>query len=48
VLQGKFIAIRAYILKTELNAMPHACNPGYSGSREQEDHGSKPDQANNS
>jgi hypothetical protein len=25
-----------------------ACNPSYSGGREQEDHGSKPAQANNS
>jgi hypothetical protein len=25
-----------------------ACNPGYSGGREQEDHGSKPAQANSS
>jgi hypothetical protein len=26
----------------------HACNPSYSGSRDQEDHGSKPAQVNGS
>jgi hypothetical protein len=26
----------------------HVCNPNYSGGRDQEDHGSKPDQANSS
>jgi hypothetical protein len=26
--------------------VPHACNPCYSGSRDQEDHGLKPAQAN--
>jgi hypothetical protein len=26
----------------------HACNPSYSGGRDQEDHGSKPAQANSS
>jgi hypothetical protein len=26
----------------------HACNPGYSGGRDQEDRGSKPAQANSS
>jgi hypothetical protein len=26
----------------------HNCNPSYSGGRDQEDHGSKPDQANSS
>jgi hypothetical protein len=26
----------------------HTCNPGYSGSRDQEHHGSKPAQANSS
>jgi hypothetical protein len=25
----------------------HTCNPSYSGGRDQEDHGSKPAQANN-
>jgi hypothetical protein len=29
-------------------AMTHACNPSYSGDRNQEDHGSKPAQANSS
>jgi hypothetical protein len=28
--------------------MAHTCNPSYSGSRDQEDHGSKPAQANSS
>jgi hypothetical protein len=28
--------------------MAHACNPGYSGGRDQEDGGSKPAQANSS
>jgi hypothetical protein len=28
--------------------MAHACNPSYSGGSDQEDHGSKPDQANSS
>jgi hypothetical protein len=27
-------------------AMAHACNPNHSGGRDQEDHGSKPTQAN--
>jgi hypothetical protein len=26
----------------------HTCNPSYSGGRDQEDHGSRPDQANSS
>jgi hypothetical protein len=26
--------------------MAHTCNPSYSGDRDQEDHGLKPDQAN--
>jgi hypothetical protein len=29
-----------------LGAMAHTCNPSYSGGRDQEDHGSKPVQAN--
>jgi hypothetical protein len=35
-------------LKTGLSAGGSACNPSYSGSRDQEDHGSKPAQANSS
>jgi hypothetical protein len=37
-----------YVKKKNLSEVlvAHACNPSYSGSREQEDHGSKPAQAN--
>jgi hypothetical protein len=32
--------------KTESLPVAHACNPSYSGGRDQEDSGSKPTQAN--
>jgi hypothetical protein len=37
-------------LKTKIGqaVVDHACNPSYSGGRDQEDHGSKPAQANSS
>jgi hypothetical protein len=34
--------------KTEMVAMTQTCNPSYSRGRDQEDHGSKPAQANGS
>jgi hypothetical protein len=39
-----------YCYKTTLSQRPvaHTCNPSYTGSRGQEDHGSKPAQANSS
>jgi hypothetical protein len=35
-------------VKISLGSEAHACNPSYSGGRNQEDHGSKPAQANSS
>jgi hypothetical protein len=34
--------------KNPVWALAHACNPSYSGGRDQEDRGSKPAQANSS
>jgi hypothetical protein len=38
----------ASILKTGWALLAHTCNPSYPGGRDQEDHGSKPAQANSS
>jgi hypothetical protein len=37
-----------YLKKNCWAPVAHACNPSYSGGRDQEDHGSKPARANSS
>jgi hypothetical protein len=36
------------LVRRKISVVPQACNPSYSGGRDQEDQGSKPAQANSS
>jgi hypothetical protein len=51
---NKFKGSPGYVVRSCLNThtiqamWANICNPSYSGGRDQEDHSSKPDQANNS